>query len=54
MFYKLYLIDLSLSFIDEGKKIFGSPLSNNVLHFGQALPPVILQAMDHLKRTGVY
>ena len=40
---------LSLSSVD---RIFGSSLSSNVIYYGQALPPIILQAMEHLKKTG--
>ena len=42
-----YLLSI---FID--KTIFGGNLATNVLKHGTALPPLILQAMDHLKATG--
>ena len=32
-----------------GKKVFGAPLSSNVRQYGQALPPVILNALRYLR-----
>lgn len=37
----------------RNKTIFGGNLATNVLKHGTALPPLILQAMDHLKATGM-
>ena len=36
-----------------GKKVFGVPLMVNVQRHGHALPPLILQAMEHIKKTGL-
>ncbi|XP_019850855.1 PREDICTED: rho GTPase-activating protein 7-like isoform X2 [Amphimedon queenslandica] len=37
----------------RANRIFGSSLSSNVIYYGQALPPIILQAMEHLKKTAM-
>ena len=36
-----------------GKKVFGVPLMVNVQRHGHSLPPLVLQAMEHLKKEGL-
>ena len=35
-----------------GKKVFGVPLMVNIQRHGHSLPPLVLQAMEHLKKAG--
>ena len=54
--YNMYstqvVIQKSCNYLLIDKTIFGGNLATNVLKHGTALPPLILQAMDHLKATG--
>lgn len=38
-------------YIHVDKRMFGVPLSANVRHIGQALPPLILHAMQYLREN---
>ena len=44
----------ALHSLPSGKRVFGVPLTTNVQQLGQPLPPIILAAISHLRRTGIY
>ena len=46
----IILLSLSLSLSD--KRMFGVPLSVNIRNTGQAVPPAILNAIQHLRDSG--
>ena len=45
-------LSLSNSLTPSDKRMFGMPLSVNIRNTGQALPPSILHAIQHLRENG--